>query len=187
VGVHEVNSRPGAIFFDRDGVLNNAIVKNGKPYPPASLAELTIPDDAIASLTALKVLGFKLIGVTNQPDVARGTTTLETVEEINAELMGLLPLDDIRVCYHDDADQCDCRKPLPGLLTTAAQDYDIKLEQSFMVGDRWKDIDAGLAAGCKTIWLNKSYDERGPSKVDFTAETLKDAVVWILRNISSKK
>jgi D-glycero-D-manno-heptose 1,7-bisphosphate phosphatase len=187
VGVDEVNCRPGAIFFDRDGVLNNAIVKNGKPYPPASLAELTIPDDAAAALTALKVLGFKLIGVTNQPDVARGTTSKETVEEINSELMELLPLDEIRVCYHDDADQCDCRKPLPGMLIKAAQDHDIKLDQSFMVGDRWKDIDAGMAAGCKTIWLDKSYDERSPTQADYTATTLKDAVVWILRNITSKR
>ncbi len=176
-----MNSRPGAIFFDRDGVLNNAIVKKGKPHRPASLAELTIPDDAVASLTALKVLGFRLIGVTNQPDVARGTSTIAQVEEINTELMELMPLDEIRVCYHDDADNCDCRKPLPGLLIAAARDYDIKLDQSFMVGDRWKDIEAGQAAGCKTVWLNKSYDERGPKQVDFTTTTLKEAVVWILR------
>ena len=178
-----MNVRPGAVFFDRDGVLNEAIVKDGKPYPPASLAELVLAEDAVVSLTALKVLGFRLIGITNQPDVARGTTTHATVEEINAELMQLLPLDEIRVCYHDDIDACLCRKPLPGLITDAAQEYDIRLDRSFMVGDRWKDIAAGQAAGCKTVWLDKSYSERAPERADYITATLKDAVAWILRNL----
>jgi D-glycero-D-manno-heptose 1,7-bisphosphate phosphatase len=178
-----MNVRPGAVFFDRDGVLNEAIIRDGKPYPPASLAELVLADDAVVSLTALKVLGFRLIGVTNQPDVARGTTTHAAVEEINAELMQLLPLDEIRVCYHDDVDACLCRKPLPGLITDAAQEYEIRLDQSFMVGDRWKDIAAGQAAGCKTVWLDKSYSERAPERADYTTSTLKDAVAWILRNL----
>lgn len=170
-----------AVFLDRDGVLNLAIVKNGKPYPPASVNEVTIPDDALSALTTLKQQGYMLIGATNQPDVARGTTTQESIEAINAKLMALLPLDEIRVCYHDDADDCVCRKPLPGLLTEAAEQHQIDLSHSYMVGDRWKDIEAGQKAGCKTIWLKQNYNEKGPDvPADFVATSLTDTAKWIL-------
>lgn len=172
-----------AIFLDRDGVLNKSIIKNGKPYPPANLAEFSIPDDVKPALMTLKSAGFLLIGATNQPDVARGTTPKSLVEAINAELMNELPLDEIRVCYHDDADQCACRKPLPGLMLQAAEDYNIDLQKSVMIGDRWKDIEAGQLAGCKTIWINNNYQEPAPKKSpDLTALTMQEASHWIMQN-----
>jgi len=175
-----------AIFFDRDGVLNHAIIKNGKPYPPSSLSELRIPDDAFAALQRLKSANFLLIGATNQPDVARGMTTRTTVEEINYQLITHLPLDEIRVCYHDDSDQCFCRKPLPGLLVEAAKQYGIDLKNSVMIGDRWKDIEAGHQAGCKTIWLECDYGEKKPSQpADFTAASLTEAAQWILSTVAN--
>jgi D-glycero-D-manno-heptose 1,7-bisphosphate phosphatase len=175
-----------AVFFDRDGVLNHAVIKNGKPYPPATLAELRIPTDAIDALMALKSAGFLLIGATNQPDVARGTTAQHVVEAINTKLMDLLPLDEIRVCYHDDVDLCECRKPSPGLLTQAALEYGIDLENSIMIGDRWKDIEAGQRAGCKTIWINNDYQEASPKKApDFTTRSLKESAEWILQGFSN--
>lgn len=173
-----------AIFLDRDGVLNESIVKNGKPYPPANLTELRMADDVLPALQLLKSLGYLLIGATNQPDVARGTTSRETVESINATLMNALPLDTIRVCYHDDNDACSCRKPLPGLLIDAAKEQNIHLAESVMIGDRWKDIEAGQKAGCKTIWLNKNYEEAKPKiPPDFTATSLMQAAKWIQENI----
>lgn len=168
-----------AIFLDRDGVLNHAYVKNGKPYPPASVAEVTIPSDVQTALQTLKLAGFLLIGATNQPDVARGTTQKSTVEAINAHLMAMLPLDEIRVCYHDDADHCDCRKPGPGLLTQAAAEHAIDLNNSIMIGDRWKDIEAGQKAGCKTIFLENNYLEKKPQQPDFVANNMTEAVAWI--------
>jgi D-glycero-D-manno-heptose 1,7-bisphosphate phosphatase len=172
-----------AIFLDRDGVLNSAIIRDGKPYPPASLSELHIPDDVPLALSELKSAGFMLIGATNQPDVARGTTPRTLVEAINTEIMKTCPLDEIRVCYHDDADACKCRKPLPGLLFDAAYDYVIDLKQSIMIGDRWKDIEAGQRAGCKTIWLNQQYSEKAPKNApDFIAKNLKEAAEWIINN-----
>jgi D-glycero-D-manno-heptose 1,7-bisphosphate phosphatase len=165
-----------AIFFDRDGVLNHAIIKDGKPFAPVTLDELEIFHDASTVLQGLKDVGFLLIGVTNQPDVARGITPRETVEAINKKLMQELPLDDIRVCYHDDADKCHCRKPLPGLLIDAANEFGIDLTKSIMVGDRWKDIEAGHSAGCKTILLGGDYLEQAPNKpADFTVATLTEA------------
>lgn len=179
MGIGEVMKR-SAIFLDRDGVLNHAIIKNGKPYPPASLAELALPNDVQTALHTLKSAGFLLIGCTNQPDVARGTTLKATVEQINAALLATLPLNEIRVCYHDDADLCECRKPLPGLLTQAAQEHNVDLKTSIMIGDRWKDIEAGQNAGCKTVWLNNNYQEKKPAQPDFIANSLTEATEWIL-------
>lgn len=178
MGIRPLN-KTKAIFLDRDGVLNHAIIKNGKPYPPSTLAELSIPDDAYSALNALKAAGYLLIGATNQPDVARGTTEKKWVETINSMLMEKLPLDEIRVCYHDDADECECRKPLPGLLTQAANAYNIDLEKSIMIGDRWKDIEAGYKAGCKTIWINHHYQEKSPSQPDLIVSSLTEAANWI--------
>jgi D-glycero-D-manno-heptose 1,7-bisphosphate phosphatase len=172
-----------AIFLDRDGVLNAAIIKDGKPYPPASLDELHIPQDVPIALASLKSAGFMLIGATNQPDVARGSALQSQVEAINERIMNVCLLDEIRVCYHDDADACVCRKPLPGLLLQAANDYAIDLASSIMIGDRWKDIEAGQRAGCKTIWLNQNYAEKSPENApDFIATNLRDAAEWIINN-----
>jgi D-glycero-D-manno-heptose 1,7-bisphosphate phosphatase len=177
-----------AIFLDRDGVLNHAIIKKGLPYSPTTINELQITDDAIDSLRKLKSAGFLLIGITNQPNVARGITSKQVVEAIHAQLMSHLPLDDIYVCYHDDKDLCLCRKPLPGLLTKAALRYRIDLDHSTMIGDRWKDIEAGQRAGCKTIWINRGYQESGPKQAPhFTARSLKESTKWILQGLSTSK
>jgi D-glycero-D-manno-heptose 1,7-bisphosphate phosphatase len=169
-----------AVFLDRDGVLNHAIVKHGLPYAPMSVDELTIPHDAESALQLLKAAGFLLIVVTNQPDVARGKNTKHAVEEINKKLQELLPLDEFFVCYHDDADHCHCRKPLPGMLTDAAEKHSIDMTQTFMVGDRWKDVEAGQAAGCKTILIDNEYLEQNPNQPpDFIVKTLTDAALII--------
>lgn len=176
--------RNKAIFLDRDGVLNEVIVKDGKPYPPARLEELIISEDVPAALDMLKSLGYMLIGATNQPDVARGTTEKNVVESINQFLMSRLPLNEIRVCYHDDADGCACRKPMPGLIVQAAKDFDIDLSESVMIGDRWKDIEAGYLAGCKTIWLNRGYQETQPKRAPhYTTQSLIQASMWIKENL----
>src|SRR5262249_50988661 len=149
---------------DRDGVLNEAVVREGKPYPPASAAEMRIAEGAAAALAQLAACGFRLIVVTNQPDVARGATARGTVEEIHSALTKTLPIDAFYTCYHQDSDGCNCRKPLPGLLLTAAAEHGIDVTASYMVGDRWRDIDAGAAAGCRTVWIDHGYRERSPSR-----------------------
>lgn len=173
-----------AIFLDRDGVLNEAIIKNNLPYPPASVEETVIPGDAFPALTILKQWGFLLICVTNQPDVVRGKTTMAIVNAINQELKKALPLDDILVCFHDDIDNCACRKPMPGLLISASQKYNIDLNKSFMIGDRWRDIEAGSNAGCQTILLQQGYDEKTPRKQpDYITHSLSLATNWISKRI----
>ncbi len=169
-----------AVFLDRDGVLNRAIVENGKARPPADLTELEILPDVPAALRALAARGYLLIVVTNQPDVARGQTSRSTVEALNAMLQACLPLDQVLVCYHDDADGCECRKPRPGMLLQAARAHGIDLSKSYMVGDRWRDIGAGQNAGCKTIFIDYGYAESMVTPPDHVASSLSQAADWII-------
>jgi D-glycero-D-manno-heptose 1,7-bisphosphate phosphatase len=169
-----------AVFLDRDGVLNKAFVRNGKPYSPDTIEEMVIVPDAPAALDRLREHGFRLVVVTNQPDVARGRLTREQVDAMNAHLRNNLPLDAIEVCMHDDADNCDCRKPKPGLLLHAAQRDGIALAQSFMIGDRYRDIEAGHSAHCRTILIGDGYGERFKAQPDVAVATLTEAADWIL-------
>lgn len=148
-----------AVFLDRDGVLNRAVVRNGKPHPPQTLAEFEILPGVAAAVETLRGLGYLTVVVTNQPDVARGSQSREIVEAMNAVLRETLKIDDVRVCYHTDTDDCDCRKPRPGMILAAAKDWNIDLGRSFLVGDRWRDMEAGHAAGCRTILIDYGYDE----------------------------
>ena len=170
-----------AVFLDRDGVINRVVVREGKPFPPATLQELEILPGVPEALHQLKQHGYKLVVVTNQPDVRRGTQSQATVEAMHQALSARLPLDDILVCYHTDQDKCDCRKPLPGMLLEAARKHNIDMATSFMVGDRWRDIEAGYNAGCRTILIDYGYSERPPDHApDFRARSLHEAADWIL-------
>jgi D-sedoheptulose 7-phosphate isomerase len=177
-----------AVFLDRDGVLNRAVVRDGKPFPPPSdVEELELLPDVASSLRDLKAHGFSLFVITNQPDVARGTCTRESVEALHQTLASSLPIDDIFVCYHDDNDHCACRKPKPGLLFEAQRKHNIDLEGSFMVGDRWRDIDAGHSAGCKTILIDYGYRERKSAQPpEATVRSLREAADWIISSSAKK-
>ncbi len=172
--------RHRAVFLDRDGVLNRAVIRAGRPYPPEALSELEIAPGVEQGCRALREAGFLLVGITNQPDVARGRTEKKVVEEINGYLSNRLSMDSFRVCYHDDADGCECRKPKPGLILEAAGDRQIDLGASFMVGDRWKDIEAGRRAGCRTVLIDNHYAEANRSQPTFTVKNFEEAVRVIL-------
>ena len=168
-----------AVFLDRDGVINRSIVRNGRPYPPQRLEDLEILPGVQEALERLKVAGFATVVVTNQPDVARGRQTREVVEAMHSRLAELLSLDEFRVCYHDDQDGCSCRKPKPGLLMQTPI-YD--LARSVMVGDRWRDVEAGRRAGCRAAVLI-DYDYAGEeltAEPDVRFRSLAESVDWIL-------
>ena len=169
-----------AVFLDRDGVINRAIVRDGKPFPPANIGQLEVLPGVSEALEKLHAANYLLIVVTNQPDVARGTAKKEDIEEMNAHLSSRLPIDQFRTCYHDSSDGCNCRKPLPGSILDAAKEYQIDLSKSFMVGDRWRDIEAGAAAGCKTFFVNYRYSEKIPDTPDFIVSSLLEAEKIIL-------
>jgi D-glycero-D-manno-heptose 1,7-bisphosphate phosphatase len=168
-----------AVFLDRDGVLNEPVMVDGRPHPPASVDRMVLTAGADDACRALRRAGFLLIMVTNQPDIARGTTDQRTVDSINDEVRGRLSLDDVLVCPHDDADDCVCRKPRPGLILEAAQRWNVRLGASVMIGDRWRDIEAGRSAGCRTVLVSRDYNERPATGADLAVDSLRDAVSWI--------
>lgn len=169
-----------AVFLDRDGVLNRVVLLDATPHSPATLAELTIAPDAPQALAALKSAGYFLAVVTNQPDVSRGLQSRSVVEAMHVHLRATLPLDAVYVCYESD-DNCPRRKPHPGMLLEAAAEHRLDLPASFMIGDRWRDVEAGRRAGCRTLFLDGNYDEPKPQPpADWTGTTLWDAARWIL-------
>jgi len=169
-----------AVFLDRDGVINAAVVRDGKPYPPDTLEELTILPGVPETLARLRAAGFVNVIVTNQPDVATGKQRREVVEAMHEYLLSSLPIDAVKVCYHADADNCGCRKPRPGMLLEAAGELGIDLASSHMVGDRWRDIGAGQTAGCKCYFLYCGYAERRPDKPYVAVKSLLEAGNLIL-------
>jgi transaldolase len=178
--------RRRAVFLDRDGVLNRAIVRDGRPYPPQSPEQVEILPGVRESLRRLKERGFILIVVSNQPDVARGTSSQSTVEAINSHLATTLPIDRFIMCYHDVEDACGCRKPLPGMLLEGALEFDVDLRKSYMVGDRWRDIEAGRAAGCTTFFVDYGYSEQRPKSCDNKVFSLAEASDIILAQTNDR-
>jgi len=173
------------VFLDRDGVINRALERDAKPYPPRSLEEFEILPEVPAACAKLKAAGFQLVVATNQPDVGRGTLAQSIVENIHAHMMAQLPIDRVEVCYHPGKGQsdCQCRKPKPGMLVRAAQALNADLSRCWMVGDRWRDVDCGYAAGCKTIFIDRGYAEELKQKPDFTAKNLLEAAEIILSRL----
>ena len=169
-----------AVFLDRDGVLNRVVLRERKPYPPTSVDDVEVLPGVAEALQALRSAGFLLIVVSNQPDVARGTTSKETVEAINQYLNQELAIDRFVMCYHDSGDNCSCRKPLPGMIISTAQELDIDISNSYMIGDRWNDVEAGIAAGCTTVFIDYSYHEKQPATFDYRATSLLEAADIIL-------
>lgn len=169
-----------AVFVDRDGVINRAVVRDGKPYPPATLDDLEILPGVERAASALRKAGFLIVVVTNQPDVATGVQQRDVVEAMHARLLAAGLCDDVKTCYHTDADGCECRKPKPGMLMEAAREWHIDLARSFMVGDRWRDIAAGKAAGCHTFFIDYEYRERRPEAPDAVVASLEEAGKLIL-------
>lgn len=173
-----------AVFLDRDGVINQAVVRDGRPYPPESPDDLQVLPGVADALGRLKQAGYLLIVVTNQPDVARGTQERAVVEAMHARLASMLPIDEFRACYHDDADDCVCRKPRPGMMLDAARQHGLDLAASTVVGDRWRDVEAGRRAGCRTIFIDRDYRERRPDDADFVVRSLAEAADYILSSLA---
>ncbi len=169
-----------AVLLDRDGVLNRVFVRGGVTHPPAHPGEFELLPGVAEALERLHAAGLPLVVVTNQPDVARGTQTWERVEALNDLIRGQLPVLEVLTCCHDSSDGCGCRKPRPGLLLEAARWFDLDLSRSFMVGDRWSDVEAGRAAGCRTVLITTPYSGRPWCRPDYCAADLPAAAEWIL-------
>jgi D-glycero-D-manno-heptose 1,7-bisphosphate phosphatase len=169
-----------AVFLDRDGVINRALVRNGRPYAPTTVEDFQILEGVPEAVRRLKAAGFLIVVVTNQPDIATGKQTSALLERMHAVMRAAVEIDAVYVCPHDNLANCACRKPQPGLLLTAAEDRQIALDKSWLIGDRWRDIEAGQAVGCRTIFVNRGYAEPVP-RADYVVADLPDAVPLIIQ------
>lgn len=167
-------SSRSALFLDRDGVVNYTIVKNNKPFPPLSIEELEIIPEIKQSIQFAKNNDMKVFVITNQPDVSRGLVTKNVIENINLFIMSNLDIDEIFTCYHDNQDNCECRKPKPGAFFALSQKYNINLSKSIMVGDRAKDIEAAKNANCPSIFIKYGYNEEYPTLQNYTIYNVKE-------------
>jgi D-glycero-D-manno-heptose 1,7-bisphosphate phosphatase len=174
------SGRHRAVFLDRDGVINANLVRDRRPFAPTKLDEFYFLPGVAEAITRLKEAGFLIIIVTNQPDVPNGITSRETVEAMHSEVLRHLPVDDIEVCFHTDSDGCECRKPKAGMLFNAAVKHAIDTTRSWMVGDRWRDIDAGREAGCATIFIDYGFVQDKPVRADKIVASLTEAAGYIL-------
>jgi D-glycero-D-manno-heptose 1,7-bisphosphate phosphatase len=175
-----------AVFLDRDGVLTEARVLDGVPQSPRLASELMILPEAGAACRALATAGLKLVCVTNQPEIARKNLDPAELAAMNEILQRELGLDEVVVCPHDDADGCNCRKPLPGMIIQAAERLEIDLAASFTVGDRWRDVDAGKAAGTATVFIDRGYDEALRERPDVSVGGIQEASEWIIEQIAQR-
>jgi D-glycero-D-manno-heptose 1,7-bisphosphate phosphatase len=172
-----------AVFLDRDGVINRAMVLDGRPYPPRRVEDFLLMPDAVESCAKLKEAGFLLIVVTNQPDVGRKNLEQSAVEAMHAEMCRLLPIDRVEVCYaagQAHGESSDFRKPAPGMVLRAAHALGVDLAASWLIGDRWRDIDCGHSANCRTIFVDCGYRERLRLPPDYRVKSLAEAVEIIL-------
>lgn len=171
-----------AVFFDRDGVLNESEVRGGRPYAPTSLDAFLITADAADAVHRIKKAGYRTVVVTNQPDVGNRLVARREVDAMHQQLRSVLPIDDIRVCFHAQNAGCTCRKPAPGMLLDAAGTWNLDVARSIMIGDRWSDIAAGRAAGCRTVFIDRGYTESNQEIPTVSVTSLSEAVDWILAN-----
>ncbi len=172
-------------IFDRDGVINRIVMRDGAPASPRNMEEFIIDPEAPAALGRLKAAGFRIYVASNQPDLARSNVAPEIIDAMTAAILAALPIEAVRICPHDDGDGCDCRKPRPGMLLGLARDFGFDLHGAFMIGDTWKDVHAGRAAGCATILLERDYN-RGVV-ADFKAAALSAAIDLILADEDSRR
>lgn len=164
-----------AIFLDRDGVINNTIIVNKKPYPPTRMGEIHVIDGIKDLIKMWHDKGYLVIVITNQPDIGRNVVNVRTVNKINNFLKYEVLFDDLFMCPHRDRDNCECRKPKTGLFRKASDKYGIDFKESYMIGDRWKDIDAGKRIGCKNlIFIDYNYEEKKPDSQDYTFSSIKE-------------
>lgn len=170
-----------AVFLDRDGVLVVPEMRDGRSYAPRSIEAFRIYPYAAEALARLKAAGYLLIVVTNQPDIGNGLVSADAVSEMHRLLTQALPIDRIEMCPHSQSEACNCRKPKPGMLIDAARHCEIDLAASVMVGDRFSDVEAGRAAGCRTIFMDLGYQsEAKPVAADYAVRSLREAADVIL-------
>jgi D-glycero-D-manno-heptose 1,7-bisphosphate phosphatase len=175
-----------AVFLDRDGVINRVVIHKNLPYPPKTIQELVLLNGVIEAISLLHQNGLTTVVITNQPDVARGNSTLDSILVLHKKISLDTGLQNFYICIHDDFDKCECRKPKIGLIKQAALDLNLDVSNSFIVGDRWKDIEAGQLAGCQCFFIDNNYNERQPVEPFQKVDSLLEAALIITKEMNAK-
>ena len=189
--------RARAAFVDRDGTINELVPdpRTGQPESPLRVEDVALIPGSASALRRLAAAGWLLVGVSNQPAAAKGAARPEHLAEVQQRVLELLAaegtrLDSFRICpHHPDAvvpelaGPCECRKPAPGMLIDAAQELDIDLEHSWMIGDTDTDVLAGSAAGCRTVLIEQEgsrHKRKGTADPDAVMPDLQSAAALLL-------
>ena len=167
-----------AVFLDRDGVINKSIIIEGKPYAPRTIADFVLLPDAELAIEEITRRGYLVFVVTNQPDIGNGLVDPLEVGKMH-QVLKKLPIQKIYMCPHSQTDGCSCRKPLPGMMLCARDEYDIDLQNSFLIGDRKSDMDAAKNANCKSIFIDYGYDESKNVSADFTCGSISESLRYL--------
>ena len=170
-----------AVFLDRDGVLVRAAPHGEFAHGPLTLEDFSMFPNIAEPVERLRAAGFVTVLVTNQPAIARGQMSWETLNEMHRRLQASVHLDEIEVCPHTDADNCLCRKPKPGMLLDAAKKLSIDLGASYFIGDTRRDYGAASAAGVKFILIGWPYNQS--LQVEHRVMDLDEAVRVILKTV----
>jgi D-glycero-D-manno-heptose 1,7-bisphosphate phosphatase len=181
-----------AVFLDRDGVVNEAVITGSTARAPLELGSFVLLPGIEEAVGRIRRAGYVVVVVTNQPDIARGSVDAAVVDAMHERLRADLALDAVYCCPHDNADACDCRKPAPGMLLRAAADLDLDLTRSWLIGDRWVDLAAGIAAGVEPVLLERPYSWKPTSsgvpsdelRAAWSAPTLNECVDHVLGVVS---
>jgi D-glycero-D-manno-heptose 1,7-bisphosphate phosphatase len=168
-----------AVFIERDGVLNLPRVEGKFQIAPRTIGELNINCAVIEPLKKLHQAGFILIATTNQPGISRGYISRREIDLMHLRLIKTFPLSDIMMCPHDDADRCPCRKPKPGLFREAAFKWQLSLDHSFVISDKWQDAKAAQNAGCTSLLIESPWNATGHH--DFIVQNCEIAAARILQ------
>ena len=148
-----------AVFFDRDGVLNRAIIKDKKPYAPRNFSKFVLYKSTPEFIKILCNKGYKIFLVTNQPDIGNGFTDLSELNKMHDYLCSLIKFDEIFVCLHSQSQKCICRKPSPFFVLEAKKKYNLNLKNSYFIGDRYSDYQTANKAGCNFLFIDRFYRE----------------------------
>jgi D-glycero-D-manno-heptose 1,7-bisphosphate phosphatase len=175
----EKTKKNKAIFLDRDGVINHVLYHEGvnKPSSPWKFEEFQLYNGVEKPLEELRKMGFLLLIISNQPDISKGKIEEGMTEKVNKIIFEKLPIQDILICPHEDRHNCNCRKPKPGMIIELSKKWNVDIGKSFLIGDRWKDIEAGENAGCTSILLDKPYNK--DTKAEYRTKDLQSAVELI--------
>lgn len=166
-----------AVFLDRDGVINAIVSRGGKLSVPFSVNEFKVIEGAREAVALLKAHGFVCIVVTNQPDIARGNLSEKNLSAIHKYMQKETGVEAVYFCPHSKDGECNCKKPAMGMVQDAVREHGIVLAESWLVGDRWRDIQMAKNAGLKSILVvtDATKEDVVPMEPDYSVKNLSEA------------